>query len=119
MVYTAEWMFNRMLSHPYTRQADLVALAENIPQIPHGPQLQVKGYLNNGYLNFDNIKAAASARDLQKVAVAYFRNEQLVAYRMENNPARQKFIAWAVSELRALGPACFISQQALLVTEDL
>ena len=117
VVYTAEWMFNCMLSHKEgpeaCRMADLVSLAENIPQIPGGPQLQVKGYLTNEYLNFDNIKAAASAGDFRTVAVAYFRNEQLVAYRIENNPERQRFIAWAVSHLRTLGPACFISKQEL------
>ena len=118
VVYTAEWMFNCMLSHKEgpeaCRMADLVSLAENIPQIPGGPQLQVKGYLTNEYLNFDNIRAAASAGDFRTVAVAYFRNEQLVAYRIENNPERQRFIAWAVSHLRMLGPTCFISQQDLL-----
>ena len=118
VVYTAEWMFNCMLSHKEgpeaCRMADLVSLAENIPQIPGGPQLQVKGYLTNEYLNFDNIKAAASAGDFRTVAVAYFRNEQLVAYRIENNPVRQRFIAWAVSHLHTLCRACFIRQQKLL-----
>ena len=103
VVYTAEWMFNQMLSHKEgpeaCRQADLVSLAETLPPIPSGPQLQVKGYLTNEYLNFDNIKAAASAGDFRTVEVAYFRNEQLVAYRIENNPERQRFIAWAVSHL--------------------
>ncbi len=60
------------------------------------PHLLVKSYLNNDYLHFGNIQAAASAAiagDFKMVAVRYYRNEQLVAYMMENNQARQRLIA--------------------------
>jgi hypothetical protein len=74
-----------------------------------------KSYLNNDYLHFGYIQAAAIAREFKIVAVGYYRNIQLVAYRMENlnNPDRQEFIAWAVKLLRSHDPAPF-SQEELL-----
>ena len=92
---TAEWMYHRMLSHPGGPAKCYPAVLLSDP-----PQhLLVKSYLND-YLHFGNIQAAAIASDFKMVAIRYYRIEQLVAYRMENNQVRQRFIAWAVNLLR-------------------
>jgi hypothetical protein len=46
---------------------------------------------------------AALAGDRTLIQAGYFRNTDVVAARMEQNPTRRKFIAWAVDYLRERG----------------
>ncbi len=54
-----------------------------------------------------------NAGDFTMIHIKYFRNEQLLAARVEKNQGRLNFIEWAVALLRARAPAS-IDQDALL-----
>ena len=90
-VETAQWIFDRMLSHPGGPAQCFPAALWSDQEPPS--HLMVKSYLSNLYLHFENIRTAALAGDFALVEVGYYRNEQLVADRIWKNPFRQQFIA--------------------------
>jgi hypothetical protein len=64
---------------------------------------KAKDQITYNYLQFENIKQAAIAGDFTLTRIGYYRNEELLAAKAENNQGRRNFIAWAVARRRANG----------------
>ena len=66
---------------------------------------KVKSHLSNSYLHFENIREAALEGDFQRIRIGYYRNEEWVAAKAEQNQGRRNFIEWAVDVLKQRLPA--------------
>jgi hypothetical protein len=88
---------------------------ENGPQFARVKELgsKAKGQITNNYLHFENIRQAAIAGDFTLIRIEYYRNEELLAAKVENNQGRRNFIALAVALLKERHPA-EIDQEELL-----
>ncbi len=61
---------------------------------------KVKSHLSNSYLHFENIREAALEGDFQRIRIGYYRTEEWVATKAEQNQGRRNFIEWAVDMLK-------------------
>ena len=64
---------------------------------------RAKSQLFNSYLHFENIRDAALAGDFEHIRIGYYRNEEWVAAKAENNQGRRNFIEWAAAG-SSMGP---------------
>ncbi len=62
---------------------------------------KAQGHVSNNYLQFENIRQAAIAGDFTMTRIGYYRNEEWLTAKAENNQGRRNFIAWAVALLKA------------------
>ena len=76
--------------------------------MPEGPQPpvergKIEGFFTNRYLQFENIRDAVNANDINRIEIGYLRHPKRVAAAMAKNKGRNNFIAWAVARLQSLG----------------
>ena len=103
-VAAAEWLYAYMRSVEGGPQSLSCRALERVPPAlwPSPPlTLQlVKSYLGSQILAWENVRMAALEGDWTLIQVGYNRQTDMVAARMQQNPTRRKFIAWAVNYLR-------------------
>jgi hypothetical protein len=115
-VLVAKWIFHLMLTQVGgPRNCRMRSLQGAMPEPPVARH-RIPGFFSNRYLQFENIRDAALNNDFTQIQIAYYRNEELVAYRAAANKSRQSFIAWAVAllQMRGYEAAKPFSQDALL-----
>ncbi len=80
---------------------------------------RAKSQLSNSYLHFENIRDTALAKDFEHIRIGYYRNEEWVAAKAENNQGRRNFIEWAVDKLEWRLPAETSKVQLLRIWNEL
>ena len=71
------------------------------------------GFFCNRYLQFENIRDAVKAADINRIQIGYLRNRQLIAAGLALDKRRNNFIEWAVARLRSLG-----REKSLALTQE-
>jgi hypothetical protein len=102
----AEWTFAVLQAHDGgPDKCTLRSLPQALPEGPAPPvsRAKVAGFFCNRYLQFENIRDAVKAADINRIQIGYLRNRQLIAAGLALDKRRNNFIEWAVARLRSLG----------------
>ena len=79
---------------------------------------RARSQLSNSYLHFENIREAALAGDFRQIRIVYYRNEEWVTAKAENNQGRRNFIEWAVDQLKRRLPDEMSKDELLRLWND-
>ncbi len=85
-----EWMLSHSGGPAKCRVLSLNLKAAEQPPPPPGVRAKITCYINNFYLQFENIRSAALARKFELFQVGYYRHADMVAARAEANAGRQE-----------------------------
>ena len=100
-VAAAEWLYAYMRSVEGGPALLTSRALQHVPPAlwPRPPLTlqRVKSYLGSQILAWENVRMAALEGDWTLIQVGYNRQTDMVAARMQQNPTRRKFSAWAVN----------------------